>query len=91
MSEADDRESLRELANGFYKTLAANEYFSSQKKAATALENLVEEVSDLKTKIDQASRSSDRLAKSLNWLTGAALVIAGAGIGLEVYKVFIMT
>ena len=88
MPEQDNEQSLDQIADTFYKTLASNRFFSSHNKAATSLEHLVGEVADLKNKIHEASQSSDRLSRSLNCLTLAAVIIAAVGIGLEAYKVF---
>ena len=88
MPDQNDEQSLAQMADTFYNTLAKNRFFSSHNKAATSLEHLVGEVADLKSKIHEASQSSDRLSRSLNRMTLAAVVIAAVGIGLEAYKVF---
>ena len=88
MSAQEDEQSLAQMADKFYNTLSSNRFFSSHNKTANSLEHLVGEVADLKTTIHKASQSSDRLSKSLNWLTCAAVIIAAASICLEAYKIF---
>ncbi len=88
MSEDSGNDKLSLLAKQFYDMLAANQYFSSQKKTASSLEHLAGEAVDLNKNLKAANESSTKLATSLNRLTLAAVVIAFFALSLQSYELF---
>ncbi|WP_280570696.1 hypothetical protein [Chromohalobacter sp. 296-RDG] len=84
---SDDRErTLTDVEKTFYKTMINNTVFSSLNRSVSALEKLAVNTEALTAELKNANDSSTKLAKSLNWLTFSAVVIAAGALILEVYK-----
>ena len=80
---------IADVEKTFYETMAANTVFSSVNRSASALEKLAVNTEALTKEIKNANDSSTKLTKSLNYLTLAAVIIAGLAFGLECFKLYI--
>ena len=88
MPENDRERTVGEMERTFYEAISKNTFFSSLNRSASALENLSDHAKALTEEIKRSGESSSRLAKSLNKLTLAAVVIAVVALTLEAWKMF---
>lgn len=88
MPEEKRERTVADIEKTFYETMSANSTFSSLKRSASALEELAGNTEALTQELKNASASSSALAKSLNKLTLAAVVIAALALGLELWKLY---
>jgi hypothetical protein len=85
--------SLADIEDTFYKKMSANTVFSSVNRSASALENLTktteelaEEMGNLREAFEESSNSSSKVAGSLNWLTGALVLVGVAQVIIAIIK-----
>lgn len=78
-----------EAAQAVYEAVNKKTVYSSFDRSASALEELAENTKALTVEMRNASESSTKLTKSLNWLTFAAVMIAGVALILETVKLYI--
>lgn len=88
MSSDNHGRTLADVEKTFYNAMSKNTVFSSLNRSASALEKLAVNTEALTEELKNASDSSAKLSRSLNWLTLAAVVIAGGALALEVYKLY---
>lgn len=88
MSSENRERTLADVEKTFYEAMSKNTVFSSLNRSASALEKLADNTKALTTELKNANESSTKLTKSLNRITLAAVVIAAATLGLEIYKLY---
>jgi methyl-accepting chemotaxis protein len=94
MDSSNNKErSLADIEDTFYKTMSANTVFSSVNRSASALENLTkttedlaEEMGNLREAFEESSNSSSKVARALNWLTGALVLVGFAQVVVAIVK-----
>lgn len=86
MSSESRERTLADVEKTFYEAMSKNTVFSSLNRSASALETLADNTKALTEELQNANESSTQLTKSLNRITLAAVVIAAATLGLEIYK-----
>jgi len=86
LSSEDRERTLADVEKTFYEVMSKNTVFSSLNHSASALERLADNTEALTAELKKANESSTKLTRSLNLITFAAVVIAAATLGLEIYK-----
>jgi methyl-accepting chemotaxis protein len=92
-SSTKNERTLADIEETFYKSISANSVFSSVKRSASALEKLTktteelaEEMGNLREAFEESSTSSSKVARALNWLTGALVLVGLAQVIVAVIK-----
>ncbi|GAA6186005.1 hypothetical protein [Aliiglaciecola sp. NS0011-25] len=78
---SENSKNYSEWEKRLYDVLSKNTFFSAHNKTASSLKKLADE-------LEKANQSSSSLAKSLNRLTLAAVIIAAISLSVELYKIF---